>query len=177
MENSTQIRSISFPVIKGEQFDVFFNYHLNRIFCAKSHLHERLPKLARQGNFQNMRHAIMETWVDIGNQIARIEHIFILLNSRPSLNDCNDLINFLESGFSSIFLYRERKSQSEFSILFYMSMIESVELTAFKLLEIAATKLPDESIRQLIKKSFDESKSDRRLFLEIAANISVTISI
>jgi len=169
MENHKQIRGPFFPDLEGEQLDVFFIYHLNRIFCAKSHLHERLPELAQQADFQHLRYAIIETREDIGKQIARIENLFILLDSGPSLNDCDDLISFLESGFSSIFFNKEKKSLAEFSILFYMSMIESVELTAFKLLEIAATKLPDESIRQLLKKCYDESKADRRLSLEIAA--------
>ncbi|MDN3551182.1 DUF892 family protein [Mucilaginibacter aquaedulcis] len=169
MKNHAQIRSTSFPVLKGEQLDVFFIYHLNRIFCAKSHLHERLPELALQADFQNLKYAIIETWEDIGKQIARIENMFILLKSTPSLNDCDDLINFLESGFSAIHFKKENTALADFSILYYMSIIESVELGSFKLLEMAAIKLPDDSIKQLLKECFDESKADRRLFLEIAA--------
>ena len=147
----------------------FFIDHLSRIYCAKSHLFERLPELADQAHFKDLKHAVLETWENIGKQIARIEEIFTLLDETPSLKDCEELIAFMESGFSDIYHKKGETILRDLSILFYMYVIESVELASFQLLQIAAVKLPDKQIQQLLRENFDESKAVRCLFVELSA--------
>ncbi|AYL95230.1 DUF892 family protein [Mucilaginibacter celer] len=169
MSEPVNIEKTSGYVLKPDQLRIFFTDHLSRIFCAKSHLFERLPELADEAHFKDLKQAVLETWEDIGKQIARIEEIFTLLDEAPSLRNCEELIVFIESGFSGIYHKKENLELRDLSILFYLSVIESVELSSFKLLQMAAVKLPDKRIQQLLKENFDESKADRSLFVLIAA--------
>ncbi|MFC0513495.1 DUF892 family protein [Mucilaginibacter angelicae] len=157
------------PVLEPDQLLNFFTYHLNRIYCAKSHLFERLPELAEQAHFKDLKNAILETWEDIGKQVAWIEEIFTLLDEVPSLKDCDELIGFMEAGFSGIYHKKEETGLRDLSILFYLSVVKSIEMASFQLLQITAVKLPNRQIRQLLKENFDESKSDLSLFVQITA--------
>ncbi|MEO3407349.1 DUF892 family protein [Mucilaginibacter sp. CAU 1740] len=169
MNEPTNDKKTSGPVLNQDQLRIFFINHLNRIFCAKSHLFERLPELTEHVHFQDLKHAILETWEDIGKQVARIEEIFTLLDEVPSLKNCEELIGFMESGFSGIYHKKEEAELRDLSLLFYLSLIESVELASFQPLQMASIKMPNKQIQQLLKENFDESKADRSLFVQIAA--------
>ena len=47
--------------------------HLNRIYCAKSHLAERLPEIYEEAGFADLKQAIKETIHTIEIQIARMD--------------------------------------------------------------------------------------------------------
>jgi ferritin-like metal-binding protein YciE len=147
----------------------FFLEYLNKIFCAKAHLAERLPELAEQAEFRDLKNGILETLDDITKQIARIEEIYVLLNAEPSIKNADDLIGFVENGFENILQQRLSPKMRDMSILFYMSIIESMEVASFKVLQIAALEIPDKQIKQLLRENFDESKADRELFMQITS--------
>jgi hypothetical protein len=50
-----------------------------------------------------------------------------------------------------------------------MQNIESVEAASFQVLLLAAVKLKNERIKQLLLKNADDAKADRTLFLLITA--------
>ena len=159
------------PVVhlKPEQVKSFFIAHLNRIHCAKAHLFERLPELAEQVEFNDLRHAILETWEDIGKQMARVEEIYVLLEDEPPMAYCDELVAFVENGFSKIYEDKADPKLRDLAIIFYLSLIESIELASFQLLQMAAVNLPDKQIKRLLQENFDESRADRILFLQITA--------
>ncbi|MDO3645257.1 DUF892 family protein [Mucilaginibacter sp. L3T2-6] len=155
--------------LNPEQLRGFFLAHLNRIRCAKSHLYERLPELEEQADFKDLKQAISETWEAIGRQIARMDEIYVLLEEEPPKAYADELVEFLENGFSAIFQDRATVKLRDLSIIFYLSLIESIELVSFQILHMAAVDFPGKQIRQLLQKNFDESKADRVLFLQITA--------
>ncbi len=146
----------------------FFLIHLNKIYCAKSHLGERLPEIADQAGYRDLKNAILETLEDVVKQISRIEEIFVMLDSIPSLDGSDFLVNLVEDGFNSIHGYENTKKR-DLSILFYLMLIESIEISSFKILMIAASEMPDVGVRQLLKENFDESKADKELLLLITS--------
>lgn len=151
------------------EVDDFFLEHLNKIYCAKTHLAERLPELADQAVFTDLKYAILETCEDVSKQIVRMEEIYVLLEAQPSLEKCEDLVNFIESGFDAVFQQSGHNLQRDLSILFYMSLIESVETASFTILQMAAVGFSDKQITQLLKENMDESKGDSALFLSITS--------
>lgn len=169
MSNPTKRKRGLGGVLTPAQLTEFLLTHLNRIYCAKSHLHERLPELAELVFFSDLRHAVMETWEDIGRQIARIEQVYVLMDGTPSLSNCSELIEFIETGFTAIYIQKEETKLRDMAILFYLSIIESLESASFQLLQMVTDSLPDKQVRQLLKENFEKSKADRVLFLEIAA--------
>ena len=145
----------------------FFTGYLDRIYCAKSHLVERLPELADQAHFKDLRHAVTETLEDVENQIVRMDEIYRLINARPSIARCNGLVSMVEDAYSDIHEHGANAELRDLSILFYMQGIESVEAACFQVLQLAAVKLKNERIKQLLRENFDEAKADRALFLLI----------
>src|ERR1700761_9325954 len=104
MNKSAKKNNASGLVLKPNQLHNFFINHLNRIHCAKAHLVERLPELAGQADFNDLKHAIEETHNDIDKQLARMDEMYALLKEKPSLFNCDDLISLIEDGFSAIYL-------------------------------------------------------------------------
>src|ERR1700761_8308484 len=132
------------PQLEPSQLRDFFTNQLNYIFCAKSHLAERLPDMAGQADFNDLKYAIMETCEGIERQILRITEIYNLLDKKPELENCDGLIAFIEDGFNGIYIQRGKPGLRDLAILFYLSIIESIEVTTFRTLQIIATKFPAE---------------------------------
>jgi ferritin-like metal-binding protein YciE len=153
----------------SKKLKVFFVNHLNRIYYAKMHLVQWLPKLQDEVNFSDLRHAIRETVEDVEKQIARMELIYELLDAEISKGSINGLTGLVDDAFEAI---REQAGEAELrdmSIIFYLQNIESVEMASFQVLQIAAVKLKNKQVIQLLKENYDEAKADRTLLLLIAA--------
>src|ERR1700759_833329 len=75
-----QISHVTIPLLSESELREFFVDHLNRIYCAKSHLVRRFPELAEQAGFLDVKHAILETTQDVENQISRMAVILTLMN-------------------------------------------------------------------------------------------------
>ena len=169
MDRSLTVPNDSAAPLDERTAGQFFLINLDRVFCVKSHLAERLPELADQSDFGDLKYAVLETLDDINKQIARIDEIYVLLNVEPSVENCEVLIGFVENAFSEVHQQRFDPRMRDMAILYYMSLIESIEMASFNLLRIAAVEIPDAHIRQLLLESYDESKADSELFLQIAS--------
>ncbi|TSJ36540.1 DUF892 family protein [Mucilaginibacter corticis] len=153
----------------SKKLKVFFVTHLNRIYYAKAHLVEWLPKLRDEARFSDLRHAIGETVEDVEKQIARMELIYELLDAEISKGSINGVTGLVDDAFEAI---REQAADAELrdmSIIFYLQNIESVEMASFQVLQMAAVKLKNRQVTQLLKENYDEAKADRTLLLLIAA--------
>ncbi|WP_374950979.1 DUF892 family protein [Mucilaginibacter sp.] len=71
-----------------DQLRHFFIDHLNRIYCAKEHLVNRLPEISEDADFADLKHAIDETLADVNNQIVRMDAIYRLMDAEKSFNNC-----------------------------------------------------------------------------------------
>ena len=149
----------------SEKRQAFFVDHLNRIYCAKSHLAERLPEIYEEAGFSDLKHAIKETIRAIENQIARMDEIFELLNLQYSFENCNSLIFFLEKTFSDLQQQFGDHELRDLLIVTYLYQQESVEMASFRILQIAAAGIPEPRITQLLKENYEEAKADRALLM------------
>jgi ferritin-like metal-binding protein YciE len=154
--------------VNPEKLKIFFIGHLDKIYCAKKHLVERLPDIQKQAHFSDLKHAITETLEDVEMQITRMDEIYELLNAKNSAGNYNGLWGTFEDAFSAIKEQYDEPELCDMSILFYMQNIESVEMASFQVLRMAAVKLKNEEIKQLLLENFNEAKSDRELLLLIA---------
>lgn len=147
----------------------FFINHLNKIYSAKKHLVSHLPKIADDVHFKDLFLAIRETIEDVEKQMARMEMIYTLLDSNIEAGNFSGLSGLVDDAFRDIELHAENPELRDMSILFYLSNIESMEMASFQILQIAAVKLNNDHIKQLIRENYDEAKADRTLILLIAA--------
>ena len=147
----------------------FFISHLNRVYCAKSQLVEKLPQLANRAHFLDLQQAIEETVDIVKEQMKRMRQVFILLDSFYTYESCTGLVGMLDEAFQSIGSRADKPALRDFSILFYMQNIESIETASFNILLRVADKLNEPEVAQCIRECYDEAKEDKALFKQIAA--------
>ena len=153
----------------SEKLKIFFITHLDRIYAAKLHLVSRLPDIVDEVEFADLRNAICETIEDVEKQIARMEVIYSILDAEVSKGSINGLTGLIQDAFEAI---EEQKAEAELrdlSIIFYLQNIESVEMASFQILQMAAVKLKNKHISQLLKENYEEAKADRTLLLLISS--------
>jgi len=145
----------------------FFLSHLNRIYCAKSQLVDKLPELSRQAHYLDLKQAIDETVEIVELQIVRMRRIFILLDATYQHEHCSGLIGLLDEVFQSISPLSGRSALRDLSILFYMQNIESIEMASFKVMILIADNFDSPEVSQLLLECYDEAKEDRVLFKQL----------
>ena len=169
MSEQSDYRSWEQINLGSEKLKLFFLKHLDRIYAAKLHLISKLPGLADEVQFPDLKNAIYKTVTDVENQIIRMQVIYTLLDSGYNRGSINGLIGLIEDAFEAI---NEQNGESELrdlSIIFYLQNIESVEMASFQILQMAAVKLKNKHINQLLKENYDEAKADRTLLLLISS--------
>jgi len=147
----------------------FFIKHLNIIYAMKVSLVRRLPELSLEVHFKDLYLAIGEAISDIEKQIVRMEMIFELLDEPIEEEDVEPNVSLVDDAFTSIKEYRDEPELQDLAILFYLQNIESIEMSSFQILQMAAVKLKNTQVQQLIKENYDEAKADRTLILLIAS--------
>jgi len=151
------------------KLELFFINHLNRIYCAKSQLQERLPEIRVHAHFSDLIHAITETLIDVEKQVSRMDEIYLLMGLQHNFENCQGVIGLIEDTFSAINQERQDPEMCDLSILFYLQQIESIEMASFKMLNLAAPIIDKKKIRQLLKENFDEASEDLALLRLITA--------
>jgi ferritin-like metal-binding protein YciE len=129
----------------------------------------KLPSIAEEVEFADLKNAILETVADVEKQIARMEVIYSLLDSEVSKGSIYGLTGLIEDAFEAINEQRGEPELRDLSIIFYLQNIESVEMASFQILQMAAVKLKNKHVNQLLKENYDEAKADRTLLLLISS--------
>ena len=153
----------------SDRLKVFFIKHLDRIYGAKLHLVSKLPSLADEAEFADLKNAIVETVSDVEKQIARMEVIYSLLDAEVSKGSIHGLTGLIQDAFEAINEQIGEPELRDLSIIFYLQNIESIEMASFQILQMAAVKLKNKHISQLLKENYDEAKADRTLLLLISS--------
>jgi len=159
------------PILPTNPFDprklqLFFSGHLNRIYCAKSHLVERLHEIQSQTYFKDLKNAVTETLEDVERQITRMDEIYINLEIQYSLESNNGMVGMIEESYNAIYDQPEEEMR-DLAILFYLQNIESVETSSFKFLQVIAKNLKNKQIEQLLQENYDSAIEDRALLVVI----------
>ena len=169
MDNALNNTRLPQEDITPEELTSFFITHLNRIYCAKSQLVDKLPQLGRHAHFLDLKQAIDETVDVVEDQLKRMREMFILLDTFYTYESCTGLMGLLDEAFQSIGPQAAKPLIRDFSILFYMQNIESVETVSFKIMLLTADKMNNPQVAQLVRECYDEANEDRILFKEITA--------
>ncbi|WP_345211084.1 DUF892 family protein [Mucilaginibacter gynuensis] len=148
---------------------VYFLNNLDKIYAAKTHLVRHLPEIAQEAHFTDLKLAIEETCEDVEKQLARMDIIYAMLEADRAQGNCSGLAGLIDDAFEDIKTHGQHPELRDLSIAFYMQNIESIEMASFQVLEMAAVKLKNKQIKQLIRENYDEAKADRTLLLLITA--------
>jgi len=159
-------------IMGSEKVKSFFIDHLNRVYCAKSHLVERLPEIYEEAAFSDLKHAIKETILSTERQLARIDQIYELMYVQYSFEKCQTLISFLETLFESLQLHATDTNFRELSIVTYLYQLDSIELASSNILQIAVNSLNSQQIKSLINDNYSEAKAENALLLLLLKKIA-----
>jgi ferritin-like metal-binding protein YciE len=175
MKQGQEIPLPSYSTTQEVLQPLFFDT-LNRVYCAKSHLAERLSEVVELVNLADLKQAILGTLDELESQLDRMDELYKLLGLSYSFNSCNGIIAIFENAFSSIDLQGDNVVTRDLSILFYLLHVESIELASFQTLEVLSSQLEENRVKQILRENFEEAKADKALMLMIATKYIRNIS-
>jgi ferritin-like metal-binding protein YciE len=138
----------------AEKLQSFFMEHLNRLYCAKAHVVERLPDIVDAGCFKSIKITINEAIERAETQVNKMDQMYSLFNAKYSFDNVNGLVNFLEKSFTNFQWNMGDPDMGVIMILSYLSFIECLEAASVHILKLLAVKLQNEKLSFLLKDSF-----------------------
>jgi ferritin-like metal-binding protein YciE len=164
------ISNISETNLDPTELRQFFINHLNRIYCAKSQLADKLPMIGQNSNSPDVRQAISQTTEAIKAQLKLLKDIYIRLDAFYKPESCVGLLGFLDEAFQSIGPPLDSPPLRDLSISFYMQNIESIEMTSFQVMMRVADKLNEWDVTELLKECYEEARQNKALFNAICGH-------
>ena len=156
--------------LRNKKLKEFFTEQLNRIYCIKSHLQERLPEIRQNAHFADLYDGITQTLADVEKQISHMDEIYVMLEIKYNFENCRGIISMIEDMFTVICREGADPEMRDLSVLVYLQNIEHMEMASFHMLKMAAEKLNQKQIIKLLQQSFEEAKENLGLLQLITLN-------
>lgn len=156
-------------VLSTPEQQLFFIDLLNRNYCAKSHLQERLPEMRGCASFAELEQTITDTALQVNIQISRMDQIFTFLKVQYGFTNCKALIRSIEDAYDAINVAGHDPAMRDLSILAYLQNIEYIGLASFDMLNLAAPLTAQKKIRPLLRENFQEANVDLTVLKRITA--------
>lgn len=141
-----------------------FIHQLNRVNCTKGYLCRSLPVLQEMASFNTMRLAIREDLEDVKKQQLRIDEMYVLLGAQASDEGCEVIKSVIEEAFNLSNNVGKSTIVNDLDIILYMQIIENIELTSFRMLQMVAGFMGNDRVTQMVRECFDENVDNDRLF-------------
>lgn len=154
--------------LSRERLHRFFISHLDRIYCAKTHMLDLFRNIAELAHARDIYLAVQETADDIQKQIARMEEIYNIMSAGYNESTCVGMVSMLDEARAAVHDAELEGPLRDLSILFYLQNIESIEAASFQVLQLVSRSLDMPEVEQLVRENFDEAKEDRALLMTIA---------
>jgi len=148
----------------SDKLPVFFTEHLNRIYCAKAHLAERLLEIADTDSFKDLDTPIKETLSETEKQIARMDGVYARLEKRYSFENCSGLISLLEDEFTAIQQHNDDEVLRDMCIISYLEYISGIEKNSMQVLQLTAIEKNSAPIIRFLHEHLNTSKTRHKLY-------------
>jgi ferritin-like metal-binding protein YciE len=145
-----------------------FMEELSILYNAKVNLMDRLPQLVSQATFRNLKLALNEDLEDTKRQMVSLKRIFNLMQESCLSNNCLGMTAVIDEAHKKVVFNADNHFESDMSILFYMSVIENLQLGASQMLNLIALKLAYQPYAQLVRECLDVVKDNSSLFYYVA---------
>jgi ferritin-like metal-binding protein YciE len=164
MELGQQLNSLDGGALRN----VFIN-QLGLLYAAKSHLAESLPALVEHAAFQNLKNALQEDFDDTRKQMICLNEIFVLLNEATVNENCLGMKAIIKEAHDHILFHNGKNYESDMSIIFYMGVIEHLQIGAGRMLNLITLNTDYLPYTQMVEETLDMAKDNANLFHLIAA--------
>ena len=145
-----------------------FVCQLSLLYAAKSHLIDSLPALIEQAAFATLKQALNEDMDDSMKQMICLREVLRLLNESPMTENCLGMNTIVKEAYNSVLYLNGKNYESDMSIIFYMGVIEHMQVGAARMLNLIAKNKDYAPYAQLIKETLDMSADNAGLFNVIA---------
>lgn len=145
-----------------------FVCQLSLLSAAKTHLIASLPALVEQAAFTTLKHALTENIEDSKKQMVSLNEIFVLLDESAMSDNCLGMNAIVKEAFENVLFLNGKNYESDMSIIFYMGVIEHLQLGAGRMLNLVAKDKDFKSYAQLVEETLDMCADNANLFQLIA---------
>lgn len=112
-----------------------FLEHLNGIYYGKQHLLDFFGEVKDIASLQQLKLAIRECMEDTVTQIQQMDSIYNSINEHPSKTSVLGLKAVTLEAYLSVIKSGKTPIERDVFILFYLQIIEGIEITYFKVLK------------------------------------------
>jgi hypothetical protein len=142
---------------------------VNKLYCAQSHLFERLSEIEGHPGFADLAQQITCTINDIEAEMGNCDRLYSMLVQRPNFDRCEAPLQSLENDFENVLPINSTVLR-DFYLLNYLQNAQNMVSTAFQLLTLG-NQMVQYPIQDLITKNYDKVKCGQVLKSVLLNNI------
>ncbi|MES2429165.1 MAG: DUF892 family protein [Bacteroidota bacterium] len=118
-----------------------FLEHLNSIYLGKQHLLDFFNEIEAIASLQQLKLAIDELRTDTNSQISQMDEIYLSIHKTPSKVSVLGIKGMMLEAYLSVIRSGKTPLECDVFILFYLQIIEGIEITYFKVLKNLAKSI------------------------------------
>ena len=139
-----------------------FLEHLNSIYFGKQHLLDFFNEIELIASLQQLKLAIDELRNDTNNQILHMDEIYHSMSKAPSKTSVLGMKGMTLEAYLSVIKSGKTPVERDVFILFYLQIIEGIEVTYFKVLKNLAKAIGYNN--NFLDQPFDTAVENKLLF-------------
>ena len=135
MDTPTDPKTPKDVVIDDAHLKKMFLEHLNGIYFGKKHLLEFFAEVMNIASLKHLKLAINECIDDTVKQIENMDEIYASINQKPSKTTVLGVKAMTLEAYMCVIKTGKTPVERDVFILFYLQIIEGIEVTYFKVLK------------------------------------------
>jgi ferritin-like metal-binding protein YciE len=147
---------------ENDHLKKMFLEHLNSIYFGKQHLLDFFNEVEIIGSLQQLKLAIDELRNDTNNQILQMDEIYRSIHKVPSKTTVLGMKAITLEAYLSVIKSGKTPVERDVFILFYLQIIEGIEVTYFKVLKNLAKAIGYSNT--FLDQPFDTAVENKFLF-------------
>lgn len=120
---------------ENDHLKKMFLEHLNSIYFGKQHLLDFFAEIELIASLQQLKLAIEEVKSDTGKQILQMEEIYRSIDKAPSKTSVLGMKAMTLEAYLTVIKSGKTPLERDVFIIFYLQIIEGIEITYFKVLK------------------------------------------
>jgi hypothetical protein len=136
--------------------------HINRLYCAQSHIIERLGELVDLPDYFDIQIPIKEAIIEMAGQIKNTNDLYLSYGCAYTFDSCKALIEFLEEDFFLVQNNSDIVKLRNLHLLSYIQNIQNVITAAFQFLKLCTNEMNTQK-KELVERNCREMKIGQSL--------------
>jgi ferritin-like metal-binding protein YciE len=149
----------------------FFLEELRDIYGAEQQLAKALPRLRKAATSPDLATAFEDHLQVTQNQIARLEQIFEMLDTKPEAKKCEGMEGLLKEGESVISDTDNGSATRDVGLIVSAQKVEHYEIAAYGSLRQLAKTINKAEVSTLLEQSLQEEKETDMLLSNLAETL------